>query len=85
MYLLSLISIFTAHENVKAFISHCGIGGTFESIYAAKPLVLMPINFDQPSNAALLHELEVGIYVDIRTLTKDTLLDAILRVLNEEK
>lgn len=74
-----------AQENVKLFISHCGIGSTFESIYAAKPLVLMPINFDQPSNAALLHELEIGIYVDIRTLTKDTLLSAIHQVLNEER
>lgn len=73
------------HENVKLFISHCGIGGTFESIYAAKPLVLMPINFDQPSNAALLHELEVGIYVDIKTMTRETLLNAIHKVLNEEK
>lgn len=45
----------------------------------------MPINFDQPSNAALLHELQVGIYVDIRALTKETLLNAIRRVLNEEK
>lgn len=45
----------------------------------------MPINFDQPSNAALLHELEVGIYVDIKTITKETLLNAIHEVLNEKK
>lgn len=74
-----------ANKNVKAFITHGGISGLFEAIDAGVPLILIPLFGDQISNAALFHELEVGIHLDIKTLTKEILLSTINEVLHNKK
>ncbi len=76
---------FLAHKKVKAFISHGGMSGVYESIYAGKPMILTPVFFDQPSNAALLQELGVGICLDLQFVTKDIILDAINTVINDSR
>ena len=40
-----------AHPNVKVFISHCGMLGTQEALYAGTPMLGLPIFGDQPKNA----------------------------------
>lgn len=77
--------MFLAHQNVKVFISHCGISGTYEAINTGTPMILLPLFGDQPANAALLHEMEVGIYVDLKTLSKEMLLMAINSLMKEKK
>ncbi|XKL68154.1 hypothetical protein PGB90_003645 [Kerria lacca] len=73
-----------AHKNVVAFISHCGLAGTYEGIYSAKPMIMLPFFGDQHVNAATLNELNIGILLDIGSLTKYKLLDAINAVVNNK-
>ncbi|CAG8484889.1 9241_t:CDS:1 [Acaulospora colombiana] len=49
--------------NVKLFFSHGGTGSTHESIYTAKPMLLLPIAFDQMGNAEKLENAGVGLTV----------------------
>lgn len=68
-----------------AFITHCGQSGTYEAIHAGKPLITLPINGDQFSAAAILQNLEVAVPLDIRRITKNSVLNALNSVLNETK
>ncbi|CAG8740922.1 9248_t:CDS:1, partial [Acaulospora morrowiae] len=49
--------------NVKLFFSHGGAGSSHESIYAAKPMLLLPIAFDQMGNAEKLESAGVALAV----------------------
>ncbi len=66
-------------------MTHAGVHGLMEAIHEAKPTIMMPMFSDQPSNAAILEELGVGIILKIKNLTKEELLDAIHRVLNNNR
>ncbi|KAK7579965.1 hypothetical protein V9T40_000594 [Parthenolecanium corni] len=74
-----------AHKNIVAFISHCGIAGTYESLYNGIPMVLMPIFADQIANAELLQRLGVGPKIYITNLTTEKLLNALNDVINGTK
>ncbi len=76
---------FSAHKNVKAFITHCGISGTYEAISEGVPLVLASLFGDQGSNAAFLQQLEVGVYLDAFEANTETILDALNTVLNDSR
>lgn len=43
-----------AHEATGAFISHCGWNSCLESVAAGVPLIALPLQTDQPTNALLL-------------------------------
>lgn len=79
------LSLIKAHKNVKTFITHCGISGLYEAIDVGVPLIMIPLFGDQISNAALFHELEVGIHLDFKTLTKEILLNTINEVFHNKK
>lgn len=74
-----------AHKNVKAFISHCGMAGTYEAISEAVPLILMPLFSDQLSNAAILEEKGVGVYLDLFSVTTEKVLDALNAIINDTR
>lgn len=80
-----MTSLVLAHPNVVAFMSHCGTMSTFEAIYAGKPMILIPIFADQPSTAARLAELDVGVLLDIASFTKDDLVKLIKEIVNNLK
>ena len=48
-------------------------------------MVLLPIFAEQPSNAALLEHIGVGVNLNIQKLTEQKLLDAIKEVINDKK
>ncbi|XP_065223734.1 UDP-glucosyltransferase 2-like [Planococcus citri] len=73
------------HPNVRAFISHCGLSGMYEAIYTATPIISSPLMFDQLSNAAILEHLGVAVPLDIKSITKESLLDAINSVFNDTR
>lgn len=50
-----------AHKNVKLFISHCGAGAIKQALWFCKPVIAIPILWDQFYNAWLLEQL-CGIY-----------------------
>ncbi|XP_065219732.1 UDP-glucosyltransferase 2-like [Planococcus citri] len=73
------------HENVIAFISHCGLGSMNEAVYTATPVVACPLFFDQPDNAELLENLGVAVHLDIYDITKENVLYALNAVINDTK
>jgi len=50
-----------AHKNVKLFISHCGAGAIKQALWFCKPIIAIPILWDQFYNAWILKQL-CGIY-----------------------
>ncbi|XP_065216816.1 UDP-glucosyltransferase 2-like [Planococcus citri] len=73
------------HENVIAFISHCGQGGVYEAIYTATPIVALPLIFDQLTSAMYLERLGVAVNLDIDFLTTGTLLKALDSIVNDTR
>lgn len=51
------------HQSIGGFLSHCGWSSIMESLYHAVPLIAMPVQLDQPTNARLMVEIGVGIEV----------------------
>jgi UDP:flavonoid glycosyltransferase YjiC (YdhE family) len=47
-------------NSVKLFLSHCGMGSCLEALYFSKPVLCMPFNMDQFSNANTIDNLGVG-------------------------
>jgi UDP:flavonoid glycosyltransferase YjiC (YdhE family) len=39
---------------IDIFFCHCGAGSAYEAIYFAVPVICIPQNFDQPSNATAM-------------------------------
>lgn len=74
-----------AHPKVKLFITHGGLLSTIEAIHNAKPIIGMPVFFDQFLNVAQAVQSGFGLHVDIKTFTADNLKHAILEVLNNPK
>ncbi|XP_047308455.1 beta-D-glucosyl crocetin beta-1,6-glucosyltransferase-like [Impatiens glandulifera] len=52
------------HPNVGGFVSHCGWGSTMEAMSFGIPIVAIPMNLDQPGNARLVVEMDVGLEVN---------------------
>lgn len=76
---------FPDHNNVIAFISHCGISGTYEAIHTGTPIITAPVFSDQSSNAAILEELGVGVRLDIETVTTDKVLEVLNTIINDTR
>lgn len=81
---LLIFLLCTAHPNILAFYSHCGLLSTTEAIHHGVPIVGMPIYADQPVNAAAIEEKGFGVQIQYSELTKDTLLEKFRTVLNPE-
>ncbi|CAF1162012.1 unnamed protein product [Adineta steineri] len=47
-------------NQIKIFLSHCGMGSALEALYYNKPLLCMPFCLDQFSNAIAIDNLDVG-------------------------
>jgi glucuronosyltransferase len=69
------------HPNVKAFMSHGGLMGTSEGVYCEKPTIVTPIYGDQYLNAAALVHRGMGIVLHYNQLTRDSIVDAVQRIL----
>ncbi|XP_071578946.1 UDP-glycosyltransferase UGT5-like [Temnothorax nylanderi] len=73
-----------SHKNVKAVWTHGGLLSTHEAIWKGVPMIVMPFFMDQKSNTRILVAKGVGIYLDIKTLSTQSLLHAIEEVLYNE-
>lgn len=74
-----------AHQNVKAFISHCGHISETEAVYFGVPLICIPFFGDQPSNAAITTKNGMAITLYFPELSKEKLETALNDVLFEKK
>ena len=72
-----------ANSKVKLFITHCGQRSLFEAVYHAKPLLGVPLFYDQEYNAKLLKTKGYGESIDIHTFTSDELRQKLRMVLEE--
>ncbi|CAK1582729.1 unnamed protein product [Parnassius mnemosyne] len=70
-----------AHPNIVAFYSHCGLLGTTEALYHGVPVLGMPIFGDQPANAAAVEESGLGVQIQLKELTKESLLEKFQTIL----
>ncbi|XP_020715668.1 UDP-glucuronosyltransferase 2C1 [Ceratitis capitata] len=74
-----------AHSNVKLFITHGGMHSLIEVVHHGKPIVGMPIFYDQHLNVELALAKGFGVVVNFRNFSSADLRDAILEVLNQPK
>ncbi|KAL4120280.1 hypothetical protein QTP88_013002 [Uroleucon formosanum] len=73
------------HPNVKLFISHGGLSGMYEAIDGGVPILGFPLFFDQPKNIDNLVNAGMAISMDILSITKDSFLKNVLKLLNNKK
>ena len=66
-------------------MSHCGQSGVYEAVITGTPVVTIPLFADQPANAALLHYRGVGVNLELKTATKETVLAALNSVINDAR
>lgn len=74
-----------AHPNVKLFVTHAGLLSTTESIHFGKPMVGIPVMFDQYMNIKIAEQKGYGISVPLGELTAENLKAAIDEVLDNPR
>ncbi|XP_077272157.1 UDP-glycosyltransferase UGT5-like isoform X2 [Temnothorax americanus] len=74
-----------SHKNVRAVWTHGGLLSTQEAIWKGIPMIVMPFIVDQKSNARILVAKGVGIQLDIKTLSTQSILRAAEKVLYNER
>ncbi|XP_017482252.1 PREDICTED: UDP-glucuronosyltransferase 2B20-like [Rhagoletis zephyria] len=74
-----------AHPKVKLFITHGGLLSTIEAIHHAKPVVGMPVFYDQHLNVARAQQKGFGVSIHFRSFTANQLKSAIVEVLENPK
>ncbi|XP_013097632.2 UDP-glucosyltransferase 2 [Stomoxys calcitrans] len=70
-----------AEEKVKLFISHAGLLSTFEAVHYGKPMLVLPIFFDQNLNANNAKEKGFALRLDMATLTEQQFKNSILELM----
>lgn len=71
-----------AHPKVKLFISHGGLLSTFETFYHGKPILGLPVFFDQQLNVNKAKQQGFALKLDFTKLSKNQLKSTILELLN---
>lgn len=78
------VSAVLSHDNVRVFISHCGVNSVYESLAAGTPIVGMPMMAGQRDMAVRVQDAGVGLVVNKSTFTPDELRAAVRRVLHDD-
>lgn len=74
--------IFSGHPNVKAFISHGGLLGTFEAVHCGVPVLVMPQFGDQHTNAKALESVGGGEILYLSDATEENIYKALKKILS---
>ncbi|ANI42780.1 glycosyltransferase [Mycolicibacterium vaccae] len=69
---------------VDAVISHGGNNTTTEALHFGKPLIVLPLFWDQYENAQRIHELDLGVRLDTYHFGDDELISALERILTDD-
>ncbi|XP_068623984.1 UDP-glycosyltransferase UGT5-like [Battus philenor] len=73
------------HPKVKLFITQAGLQSTDEAISAGIPMIGIPFVVDQSFNAEKYEHFNIGIKLDITTITENNLRESIDTVIGNEK
>lgn len=76
---------FSAHPNVKVFVTQGGLQSIEEAISREVPMVGIPFIGDQPVNVEMLVEKGLAVKVKRSEITKNSLKKAILEVAEQKK
>jgi hypothetical protein len=71
------------NPKTRLFVTHCGNGGQYESVYHGVPMVGLPIFADQPHNCQRMTNHGFGIEMDIHTFHPDELLANMNKVMKD--
>ncbi|XP_073433672.1 UDP-glucuronosyltransferase 1A6-like isoform X9 [Dendrobates tinctorius] len=71
-----------AHPKARAFITHAGSHGLYESICNAVPVVMLPLFGDQMDNAKRIESRGAGVILNVLDMTPDDLFNALDTVIN---
>uniref|UniRef100_D3TPK4 UDP-glucuronosyltransferase n=1 Tax=Glossina morsitans morsitans TaxID=37546 RepID=D3TPK4_GLOMM len=74
-----------ASPRVKLFITHGGLLSTIESIYHGKPLLGLPLFYDQETNVNRAQQMGFALSLDIKNLTKASFRETILEMMTNNK
>ncbi|KAI4384078.1 hypothetical protein MLD38_009845 [Melastoma candidum] len=76
-----------AHSSIGGFLSHCGWGSLTEGMRFGVPIIAMPMQNDQPLNAAVVKESGVGVEVggiDVGRMDRNEIAKAVRHVLVDQ-
>lgn len=76
---------FTAHKNVKLFITQGGLQSMEEALHCRVPIIGIPFLGDQFNNVLRAQDHGIGIVINRKDLNKDILKKAILQVIEEPR
>ena len=79
------VSDILAHRNVKALITHGGARTIEEAIDREIPTIFIPMVCDQDFNVKLLTTKNVGLSLDIKNLSKKSVIDAVNEIIKDKK
>uniref|UniRef100_A0A915CLS6 UDP-glucuronosyltransferase n=1 Tax=Ditylenchus dipsaci TaxID=166011 RepID=A0A915CLS6_9BILA len=71
-----------AHPETKAFITHCGVNSINEAALNGVPVLCIPLLGDQYYNGAVVRHNELGVYLDILKLDKNSMNRSLKEVLD---
>jgi len=69
----------------KLVIAHGGCNTSLEALLEGKPMVVIPLAYDQPAIAARLHRVGAAEVVPVMRLSADGIREAVTKVLNEPR
>lgn len=72
------------NSNIKGFITHCGYNSILEAGYHGVPMVGTPVAGDQLIQASKITARNIGVVLDIRTMTSDDLYHAIIKITHDK-
>ncbi|XP_029615776.1 UDP-glucuronosyltransferase 2A1 [Salmo trutta] len=71
------------HPKTKAFVTHGGTNGLYESIYHGVPMVGIPLFADQPDNIMHMKNKGAAVMVDFNKMTSKDIVDGLNSVIND--
>ena len=74
-----------SHPKLKAFISHGGLNSLTEATCHGVPVIILPLFADQDFNGFRVEAQEIGLRVEVRDLTVNSMQNAVKQLLTNDK